>query len=92
MDKKITKYILYFSILFYFYNLILLIIGNYEVGFFDGMLKVLSMNYSSNGLMPYYDFGVVYPPGLFILIGKILPFNSIVEGSMSAASYSSGSI
>lgn len=77
--QKLIKYFFYFALGFYAYNLVLIIIGNYDVGFFDGMLKVLSMNYTMHGLTPYLDFGVVYPPGLFILIGKVLPFNNIVE-------------
>lgn len=49
------------------------------MGFFDGPLRVLSKIYMSNGLIPYKDFGVVYPPGMFVLLGKLIPYKSIIQ-------------
>lgn len=46
---------------------------------FDGALRLLSHYYTRLGLVPYVDFGVVYPPGLFLLIGKLIPFVSIEQ-------------
>jgi len=74
-----SRLLIYISGLILLYHLILLAIGSYDMGFFDGPLRVLSKIYMTNGLIPYKDFGVVYPPGMFILFGKLIPYKSIIQ-------------
>lgn len=45
----------------------------------DGALRMLPHYYVQNGFIPYHDFGFVYPPGLILLFGKIIPFYSIYQ-------------
>jgi hypothetical protein len=58
------------------YTLYLIAIGAFPISNFDGALQLLSQIYTSNGYIPYQDFGVVYPPWHFILVGNLFPFIS----------------
>lgn len=77
--KRLQIIFLTFSVLFFFYNIILYVIGSYEIDYFDGALKLLSKIYISKGLTPFRDFSVVYPPGMFLIFGKIFPFRSLIQ-------------
>jgi len=62
----------------------LLLILSYEVGIFDSSLRIIAHYYSYLGYIPYKEFGVVYPPGYFILLGKIIPFTTIfIKGAFN---------
>jgi len=78
---RILKIFLAFSIAFFFYNILLYIIGSYEIDYFDGALKLLTKIYASKGLVPYKDFSVVYPPGMFLIFGKIFHYRSIIQNN-----------
>ena len=86
MDKKtinkIAKYFFLLSFFFYLYTIFLFIIGSYEVDIFDGSLRILSKIYIVRGLTPYRDFSVVYPPGIFLVFGKIFPYLSIIQNNI----------
>lgn len=49
--------------------------GAFQSNSFDGALRLLAHHYTQKGLLAYQDFGVVYPPGQFWLIGGLLPFH-----------------
>lgn len=57
-------------------------VSNFALNLFDGALRILSHYYIRNGFIPYKEFGVVYPPGLFILIGKVIPFFSFSQRNL----------
>ena len=77
--KLFTKLFLIFSIFFLIYFFFLLSTSTLPINEFDGALKLISQYYTSLGLTPYKDFGVVYPPGYFILVGNIFKFISIFQ-------------
>ena len=77
--KLVSKYLLFISILFFVYFFLLLSLSSLPMNEFDGALRLLSQYYTSAGLVPYIDFGVVYPPGYFILIGYIFKYISIFQ-------------
>jgi hypothetical protein len=56
--------------------------SDFPLASFDGALRILPHYYMGEGLIPYKDFGVLYPPGLFLLIGKIIPFASIFQRNL----------
>ena len=74
--KIFTKLFYLSTLLLLIYTIILFIIGSYEIDYFDGTLRILSRVYISKGLIPYKDFSVVYPPGMFFVFGKIFPYIS----------------
>ncbi len=67
------------SIVIFVYTVILFFIGSYEIDYFDGALRILSRVYISKGYVPYKDFSVVYPPGMFFIFGKIIPYYSNMQ-------------
>ena len=79
--KKLLKNLLRFlnlaAFLFLIYHISLLAISNFNVDVFDGSLRLIAHQYTKLGEIPYRDFGVVYPPGYFIILGKIIAFNAI---------------
>lgn len=76
--KEIALKILYLVSFFTLaYHLLLLFVSSYKIDIFDGSLRLISHIYSAAGLTPYKDFGVVYPPGYFTLLGKIIPFSNM---------------
>ncbi|GEM_PF-3342345 len=54
-------------------------LANSDFNFFDGAISYLGNFYSSQGFIPYKDFGFPYPPLRLILMGKIIPFTSIIQ-------------
>jgi hypothetical protein len=58
---------------------LVLTLSNYSLNIFDGAIDILPHYYISNGFIPYNEFGVVYPPGKFLLIGKLIPFVSVFQ-------------
>lgn len=80
--KLLAKIFLLFSICFFVYFFFLLATSSLPMNEFDGALRLLSQYYTSSGLIPYKDFGVVYPPGYFLLLGKIIPYVSIFQRNM----------
>ncbi len=73
------KLLLWGSGIFFIYTVALQLIGSYELNYFDGAVQVASQNYTALGLTPYKDFSVVYPPGTSLLVGKLLPYRSVLE-------------
>ncbi len=49
------------------------------IGIFDQALRKLAGIYVAHGLIPYKDFGIVYPPGLAWWMGKLFSSDSLVE-------------
>lgn len=64
--------------------------SEYYIGFYDGIHRLLPHFYIRQGLIPYRDFDHGYAPGLFILIGKIIPFTSIIQRNMILAGITLG--
>lgn len=58
----------------FLYHLLLLATSSFEIDIFDGSLRLLPHLYINQDLVPYRDFSVVYPPGYYLLLGKIIPF------------------
>ncbi len=56
--------------------------GSYRFNQFDGALRLLPHIYISQGLTPYQDFAVVYPPGQFLLLGEVLPYLGVVSRTL----------
>lgn len=69
------------SIILFIYVAFLLLIGSYDIGFFDKAFKILAKLYASNGFVPYKDFAVVYPPGNFLLFGKLISYTTESESN-----------
>lgn len=74
-----ARFLFLVSFIFFSYILLLYMVGSYNLGFFDGPLRMLPHYYTANNLTPYKDFGVVYPPGMFVFIGKVVPFLSMTQ-------------
>ncbi len=51
--------------------------SNFYLNPYDGAIRLLQHSWTQKGLIPYKDFYSYYPPGLFLLIGKILPYTTI---------------
>lgn len=79
ISNSMGKMLFWGSAMFFIYTVFLQLIGSYDLNYFDGAVQLASQNYTALGLTPYKDFAVVYPPGTFLLSGKLLPFKSIVE-------------
>src|SRR5262245_40009098 len=45
--------------------------GTFSANFFDGSLFLLQSIYAAKGLIPYREFGFVYPPGTALVLGKL---------------------
>lgn len=67
------------SFVFFLYTLYLIAIGAFTISNFDGALQLLAQIYTTKGYVPYKDFGVVYPPWHFMLVGHLFPFTSFFE-------------
>ncbi|MCX6731171.1 MAG: hypothetical protein NTZ55_04965 [Candidatus Roizmanbacteria bacterium] len=61
---------------------VLFAVSNFEVNEFAGALRMLPHFYYKLGLTPYNQFGIVYPPGLFLIVGKLIPFASIFQRNL----------
>lgn len=48
---------------------------------YDGALKLIPWAYISSGFVPYKDFGIIYPPGMFLL-SHIIPFVSLEQRNL----------
>lgn len=48
---------------------------------YDGALKLLPWVYTVSGLVPYQDFGLIYPPGVFFL-AHIIPLQTLEQRNM----------
>lgn len=76
--NMIAGLLLLFSGSLFFLKWISLFVSNYTGNEFDIALRLISHAYASQGLLPYKDFGVVYPPGLFALMGILFPTSTLV--------------
>lgn len=82
-QKFIKTILLFVFVLYTLYiflsNWLLFARSNFDANEFTGALRLITHFYIRQGLTPYNQFGVVYPPGLFLLIGKVIPFVSIFQ-------------
>lgn len=85
MDKEKSKtgplLFFIFSIAFYIYIIFLFVTVSYRIDFFDKTMAILAKIYSAQGFIPYKDFAVVYPPGNFLLFGKLFHYSSEPESN-----------
>lgn len=77
INKVMMRVAKYFSVAMLIFTTLQTLLGSYHFGFFDSALAQASINYVKQGLVPYRDFGVVYPPGLFLLFGRVLGVTNI---------------
>ena len=80
--KLFSKLLILASVIYFIYFFLLLSFSSLPMNEFDGVLRLLSHYYTSIGLIPYKDFGVVYPPGYFLLLGAIIKYSSIFQRNL----------
>src|SRR3972149_2129028 len=80
--KLFSKLLILASVIYFIYFFLLLSFSSLPMNEFDGVLRLLSHYYTSTGLIPYKDFGVVYPPGYFLLLGAIIKYSSIFQRNL----------
>ena len=68
---KFERLLAIFGLFIFAWEIYLYVIGSFRIGFFDYALGILSQKYVNLGFVPYRDFAGVYPPGRFLLVGKL---------------------
>ncbi len=85
LTKIIPVILLFYAVYAFLTNWTFYAFSRFRIFIFDSTLRLLPHFYIKSGLIPYKDFGIVYPPGLFLLIGKLVPFVSIEQRNLILA-------
>lgn len=71
-------FIFLFMLVFFLFEWSTRAFSRYPLEQFDEAMRAVSRSYVSAGFVPYRDFGIQYPPGVFIL-AHIIPFKTLEQ-------------